>query len=52
MDGMDSCEILFQYCEFADQSDASNQDIVKHRHRTSVVSMTFTKNKKNVIYFV
>jgi len=25
---MDSCEILFQYCEFTDQRDADNQDII------------------------
>jgi len=48
---MDSFEILFQYCEFADQSDAGDQDIV-NACRTSVVSMTFAKNKKNINYFV
>jgi len=44
---MDSCEILFQYCEFADQRDADDQDIID-ACRTSIVSMTFTENKKNV----
>jgi len=48
---MDSCEILFLYCEFANQPNAGDQNIVEHR-RVSVVSMTFTKNKKKVNYFV